>query len=673
LFKKIGETGDGVQFTAEMGKDELLLVSVIPPKKGERVACDVCCVIDVSGSMNDEATLKGTGGDVESYGFSILDIVKHAVRTIIEVLGPDDRLALVTFSDTSSVHLQLTEMNDSGKKKANATLDTFKPAGSTNLWAGVNSGLETLKGSNRQNTAVFLLTDGEPNIHPPRGEVETLKYHKSKYGLTTSIHTFGFGYKLNSTMLDQLAVEGNGSYAFIPDSSFTGTIFVHALSNTLTTLATNVTVSIQTDKPNVGKFLGTYPQEQNENLIHMGSLKYGQRKDAVFRLTTPLPENSTITLNYKSTITGKDESVKITSTTPTGHPEALVQSFRLRLTEILKNLKDKNIQEYLNQLTKEILSSEVSDSIYIQDLVKDITGQITEALSSDANFNRWGRHFLPSLSRAHLIQQCNNFKDPGVQHYGGELFTSIRDTADEIFCKLPPPTPSRGKTTYVAATPNVTSTSTSSYSYAATPTTTSSYNAPAKKSAKKKTKTHNFNMATYHNAYGGCILSDCNVLMADNSLKKVKDISKNDQVKTTNGESAQVLCITKTTLNPTKTPLVKLNTGLILTPWHPVYISKTWQFPSNIGETWETTSTSEDVFNFVLDKGHVMIINDMACVTLGHGFTEDVVKHKYFGTQEVINDLKNMHGWQEGKINLNSVTVKRDTQSGEVSAYVTDR
>jgi Mg-chelatase subunit ChlD len=157
-----------------MGKDELLLVSVIPPKKGERVACDVCCVIDVSGSMNDEATLKGTGGDVESYGFSILDIVKHAVRTIIEVLGPDDRLALVTFSDTSSVHLQLTEMNDSGKKKANATLDTFKPAGSTNLWAGVNSGLETLKGSNRQNTAVFLLTDGEPNIHPPRGEVETL-------------------------------------------------------------------------------------------------------------------------------------------------------------------------------------------------------------------------------------------------------------------------------------------------------------------------------------------------------------------------------------------------------------------------------------------------------------------------------------------------------------------
>jgi len=39
------------------------------------------------------------------------------------------------------------------------------------------------------------------------------------------------------------------------------------------------------------------------------------------------------------------------------------------------------------------------------------------------------------------LQVCNNFNDPGVQHYGGDLFRSICDEADDIFCKLPAPKP----------------------------------------------------------------------------------------------------------------------------------------------------------------------------------------------------------------------------------------
>jgi hypothetical protein len=31
-------------------------------------------------------------------GLSLLDIVKHAVKTIIKTLGPNDRLAVVTYS-----------------------------------------------------------------------------------------------------------------------------------------------------------------------------------------------------------------------------------------------------------------------------------------------------------------------------------------------------------------------------------------------------------------------------------------------------------------------------------------------------------------------------------------------------------------------------------------------
>lgn len=57
-------------------------------------------------------------------------------------------------------------------------------------------------------------------------------------------------------------------------------------------------------------------------------------------------------------------------------------------------------------------------------------------------YQKWGRHYLPSLACAHQLEQCNNFKDPGVQNYGGKLFKKLRDTADEMFLKIPPPKPS---------------------------------------------------------------------------------------------------------------------------------------------------------------------------------------------------------------------------------------
>eukprot|EP00168_Porphyra_purpurea_P003558 TRINITY_DN14162_c0_g1_i1.p1 TRINITY_DN14162_c0_g1~~TRINITY_DN14162_c0_g1_i1.p1 ORF type:complete len:159 (-),score=3.89 TRINITY_DN14162_c0_g1_i1:17-493(-) len=72
-------------------------------------------------------------------------------------------------------------------------------------------------------------------------------------------------------------------------------------------------------------------------------------------------------------------------------------------------------------------------------LLKDITGEVTMACSEASLWAKWGCHYLPSLACAHLMQQSNNFKDPGIQHYGGSLFQELRDRADDVFCQLPPP------------------------------------------------------------------------------------------------------------------------------------------------------------------------------------------------------------------------------------------
>ncbi len=41
-------------------------------------------------------------------------------------------------------------------------------------------------------------------------------------------------------------------------------------------------------------------------------------------------------------------------------------------------------------------------------LYEDLTGQVTQAVSKPEWFNKWGKHYLPSLKRAHELQITNN-------------------------------------------------------------------------------------------------------------------------------------------------------------------------------------------------------------------------------------------------------------------------
>jgi len=95
----------------------------------------------------------------------------------------------------------------------------------------------------------------------------------------------------------------------------------------------------------------------------------------------------------------------------------------------------------IKAMVAEIRGSPARDLEAMKGLLEDLEGQVTEALSREDWYKKWGMHYLPSLMFAHLTQQCNNFKDAGVQAYGGDLFQSIRDKADDIFLSLPAPQP----------------------------------------------------------------------------------------------------------------------------------------------------------------------------------------------------------------------------------------
>lgn len=114
-----------------------LCINVIPPMKGERTPSDIMCVVDTSGSMDDEVSVVNNNGVKESNGFNQLDIVKHGVKTVIESLGQNDRLGIVQFNTYASVVIGLTPMTNENKQKALTALESLKPGGNTNIWDGL--------------------------------------------------------------------------------------------------------------------------------------------------------------------------------------------------------------------------------------------------------------------------------------------------------------------------------------------------------------------------------------------------------------------------------------------------------------------------------------------------------------------------------------------------------
>lgn len=131
-------------------------------------------------------------------------------------------------------------MTKRNKELTDENIRSLKEETSTNLWQGIKEGMDMFKdhANSGRAPAVMVLTDGQPNTgyvedlfflsflffsvavayshrHPLGGYVFGIRALKP---LPAAIHTFGFGYAIQSGLLKSIAEVGGGSYAFIPDA-----------------------------------------------------------------------------------------------------------------------------------------------------------------------------------------------------------------------------------------------------------------------------------------------------------------------------------------------------------------------------------------------------------------------------------------------------------------------
>ncbi|CAE7427703.1 unnamed protein product [Symbiodinium natans] len=628
----------------------------------KREPADVCCLVDVSGSMGSMATYEDADGNVKDDGLSVLDIVKHAVKTVIKALGPQDRLALVAFDDKQRTALALTDMCDRGQELALEALDGLRPGGQTNIWGGMKAAMDALRegaASSKRHQAILLLTDGQPNIKPPRGHLRELADYKDTHpGFHFQLNTFGFGYSLDSELLLELAEEGHGTYAFIPDAVIVGTTFVNSVANVLSTFSQSVTLSLMpmNGAQLAGPVMGCFKENDESwgRAVHLGPLQYGQSRDVVVGLLLPQPEGqpeegqvyleavlSIPTLSGLEEVSGK----ALTSLTLKANVEAVVAEARadavstghIAIASAMGN-EGKAAGEQVAALSSRLAEAEkesqrLSGSGSPSDspdgrllaLRSDVDGRMSKALKGKQRFNRWGKHYLRALTRSHQLQMCTNFMDPGLQVYGGAMFRSLRDVGDRIFLELPPPKRQeapRARTSCSQATP-----------------------APASP-----------NMTTYYaGAGGGCFDPSSTVQVLRSAAEglaevsvQLRDLRAGEEVRVADG-FATVRCVVKID-RPCGKPLVVMPDGLKLTPRHPVRVGSEWLPAFRLPGSTLLPSFAGCVYNVLLDRCHILLVGGVQCITWGHGF-DGPLHHNFFG-KEVVNALSASHGWKDGHVHV---------------------
>lgn len=597
--------------------------AITPPDMGERQPIVVIVCMDLSGSMG--TSLPNPTAEKGIKLFTRLDLAKHVCSTTVHMLDSQDVFCIVGFNSTSAIMLKPTLMTLDGKRKADHAIKMLKADGGTNIW----SALALMnKVSNKpefagRNIISALLTDGETQDDPAcarRGIVDTYKLLPRQEKLSV----FGFGYDINSKLLYQIASISNCTFGFIPDFSMVGTVFINWLSTALSTASLEKTITI------------TYADGSTSS-HSTGLIQFGQARNII-----GLSDSAPVSMMLDGTAQGVVSTMQ----------QVLSPMANARF-ELLNRLQfcighDGVGIDYVNIYNKYCSSS---DSM-VRELMRDIKpagtddeGQISMA---PRYWAKWGKHYTRAYYTAVLQETCVNFKDPGLQIYGGHLFQTISEAGDKIFRELPAPEATGGVDTIQL---NAT------YGSVAAPGTI----APTQPTT----------MAAFHNAGGGCWAPGTLVLLADGVTRKcIEDVRRNDMVWTPEGSAVVEYAIEMNRISPLQL-MCNYQNVLLITPWHPVKVNNVWRQPADFQIPIDMPVRT--VYNMVLSQGHVIDVNGILSCTLGHNFTGDVIQHDFFGNKErIIAALSVQPGFDIGRPVFADLVAIKDSYTGLITGWIDD-
>lgn len=181
----------------EPGKDGYFMLLLSPKDDVTERALvnkDIVFVLDTSGSMADDGKM---------------DKARAAMLFGVRTLREGDRFNIINFAGEE--HLMesgLISADAAGKKRGEAFIEKLRPTGGTNISDALVAAAKQFDKGDRPKMLVFM-TDGLPTVGE-RDVAKIISNFKAAKGVEMRIFPFGFGYDVNTALLDKLGSESGG-------------------------------------------------------------------------------------------------------------------------------------------------------------------------------------------------------------------------------------------------------------------------------------------------------------------------------------------------------------------------------------------------------------------------------------------------------------------------------
>ncbi|MBR6179512.1 MAG: von Willebrand factor type A domain-containing protein [Bacteroidales bacterium] len=197
----------------------------------ELPASHIVFLIDVSGSMYDD---------------NKLPLLIRSFKFMTNNLRPQDKVSIITYASGTDIKLTAEPCNEKGKEKIVAELEKLQASGYTAGGEAIQKAYRIakenfIKGGNNR---IILATDGDFNVgQSSDGELKQMVKEGAKEGVFLTVLGYGM-YNLNDRMMETIADNGNGNYAYIDNISEAQKALGTELWGTLYTVAKDVKVLV---------------------------------------------------------------------------------------------------------------------------------------------------------------------------------------------------------------------------------------------------------------------------------------------------------------------------------------------------------------------------------------------------------------------------------------------